>query len=381
MKNIYKYFINNDNHIKNKDVMDFSNENSLTQGYFLSRTRKKFLRDLEFNLNHYNKNFVEGFVEGNTSLTTEFEGLNTETIKQINSKLKNSEFKANDKEKIKKAIKNFINKKKEYKNLLAKKEAEYIEFIKDVKKLEKQVLDCKSKCEKDNTVLIDKNACKLGCHLKGPYRANRDCSNTFLPSTTWDCEKAKNTKCMNNKWLPNAGAERDYIDKNNVTLKAGCCECGGGIFGPPKMFINGKYHNNCDDLTVSKEKCKAVNKFSNEFKTQSQLKNKYTQITKWNEQLITLSDELLKNINYLKTKNINLKTDTLDIQKNFKDKNSVHENILDEIKKFTKKQQQTLDLRVKDGILKKNAYEYRNYIWLILAFSLGFAALNKIKDL
>ena len=55
MKNIYKYFINNDNHIKNKDVMDFSNENSLTQGYFLSRTRKKFLRDLEFNLNHYNK--------------------------------------------------------------------------------------------------------------------------------------------------------------------------------------------------------------------------------------------------------------------------------------------------------------------------------------
>ena len=113
MKKIYKYFINNDNYKKNKDNIDFSNENSLTQGYLLSRTRKSFLRNLEFNLNHYNKNVVEGFIEGNTPMTaTKLPGLDPETIKQINSKLINSSFTEEEKNEIKRKIRKFIEKKK-----------------------------------------------------------------------------------------------------------------------------------------------------------------------------------------------------------------------------------------------------------------------------
>ena len=382
MKKIYKYFINNDNHKKNKDNIDFSNENSLTQGYLLSRTRKSFLRNLEFNLNHYNKNVVEGFIEGNTPMTaTKLPGLDPETIKQINSKLINSSFTEEEKNEIKRKIRKFIEKKKEYNNILSSKNAQYIQFLKDWKKLEKQVLDCKSKCEKDYTDQMDRNACKLGCHLKGPYI--KDCSDTFIPTSTDSCSSVS-AKCSNKKWLSSAGAEGDFVDKNNLSLKDGCCDCGGGVFGPPKMVISGIFYNSCTDLpTTNKDKCEATykKKFPDTFKTNTQLKATYSEITNKNQRLIEISDELIKIVNYLKTKNINLKSDTLDVQIKFKDKNSVYENTLDEIKKFTKKQQQTLDLRVKDSILKKNSYEYRNYVWLILAISLGFAALNKIKNL
>jgi hypothetical protein len=382
MKKIYKYFINNDNHKKNKDNIDFSNENSLTQGYLLSRTRKSFLRNLEFNLNHYNKNVVEGFIEGNTPMTaTQLPGLDPETIKQINSKLINSSFTNTEKNEIKTKIRTFIEKKKKYNNILSLKNAQYIQFLKDWKKLEKQVLNCKSKCETDYTDQMDRNACKLGCHLKGPYI--KDCSNTFIPTSTWDCEKAKPTMCLDNKWLSNAGAEGGFVDKNNLSLKDGCCECGGGVFGPPKMVISGNYYYSCNDLKTNKDKCNAAydKTFPHTIKKNTQLKDIYDEITIKNQNLIEISDELIEIVNYLKKKNINLKTDTLDVQIKFKDKNSVYENTLDEIKKFTKKQQQTLDLRVKDSILKKNSYEYRNYVWLILAISLGFAALNKIKNL
>lgn len=381
MKKIYKYFINNDNHKKNKDNIDFSNENSLTQGYLLSRTRKSFLRNLEFNLNHYNKNVVEGFIEGNTPMTTtQLPGLDPETIKQINSKLINSSFTNEEKDEIKKNIRTFIDKKKEYNNVLAKKDAEYIQFLKDWKKLEKQVLDCKSICEKDYTDEMDRNACKLGCHLKGPYI--KDCSDTFIPTSTYSCSSVS-AKCSNNKWV-SSDPEGDFVDKNNLSLKDGCCECGGGVFGPPKMVISGIFYNSCNDLpTTNQDKCTATykKKFPDTFKTNTQLKKTYLEITKKNQRLIKISVDLIDIVNYLKTKNINLKSDTLNVQIKFKDKNSVYENTLDEIKKFTKKQQQTLDLRVKDSILKKNAYEYRNYVWLILAISLGFAALNKIKNL
>lgn len=382
MKKIYKYFINNDNYKKNKDNIDFSNENSLTQGYLLSRTRKSFLRNLEFNLNHYNKNVVEGFIEGNTPMTaTKLPGLDPETIKQINSKLINSSFTEEEKNEIKRKIRKFIEKKKEYNNILSSKNAQYIQFLKDWKKLEKQVLDCKSKCETDNNNLMNRNACKLGCHLKGPYI--KDCSNTFIPTSTTSCNLAS-TKCSNKKWLSTAGAEGDFVDKNNLSLKDGCCECGGGVFGPPKMVISGIFYNSCNDLpTTNQDKCTATykKKFPDTFKTNTQLKVTYLEITNKNQKLIAISDKLIEIVNYLKKKNINLKSDTLNVQIKFKDKNSTYENTLDEIKKFTKKQQDTLDLRVKDSILKKNAYEYRNYVWLILAISLGFAALNKIKNL
>lgn len=382
MKKIYKYFINNDNYKKNKDNIDFSNENSLTQGYLLSRTRKSFLRNLEFNLNHYNKNVVEGFIEGNTPMTaTQLPGLDPETIEQINSKLINSSFTEEEKNEILDEIEKFIEKKEQYNDMLSSKNAQYIQFLKDWKKLEKQVLDCKSKCETDYTDQMDRNACKLGCHLKGPYI--KDCSNTFIPTATWDCEKAKPNKCLDNKWV-SSDPEGDFVDKNNLSLKDGCCDCGGGVFGPPKMVISGIFYNSCNDLqtTTNKDKCaETYTKNFSDTKTNTQLKDTYLEITNKNQTLIEISDILIGIVNSLKEKNINLKTDTLNVQNKFKDKNSVYENTLDEIKKFTKKQQQTLDLRVKDSILKKNAYEYRNYVWLILAISLGFAALNKIKNL
>ena len=381
MKKIYKYFINNDNYKKNKDNIDFSNENSLTQGYLLSRTRKSFLRNLEFNLNHYNKNVVEGFIEGNTPMTaTQLPGLDPETIKHINSKLINSSFTEEEKNEIKRKIRIFIKKKKEYNNILSLKDAQYIQFLKDWKKLEKQVLDCKSKCETDYTDQMDRNACKLGCHLKGPYI--KDCSDTFIPTSTNSCSSLLG-KCSNKKWSSTA-AEGDFVDKNNLSLKDGCCECGGGVFGPPKMVISGIFYNSCNDLqtTTNKDKCaETYTKNFSDTKTNTQLKDTYLEITNKNQTLIEISDILIGIVNSLKEKNINLKTDTLNVQNKFKDKNSVYENTLDEIKKFTKKQQQTLDLRVKDSILKKNSYEYRNYVWLILAISLGFAALNKIKNL
>tara|TARA_B110000967_G_C18879727_1_gene560324 strand:- start:963 stop:2117 length:1155 start_codon:yes stop_codon:yes gene_type:complete len=384
MKKIYKYFINNDNHKKYKEQIDFSNENSLTQGYLLSRTRKSFLRNLEFNLNHYNKKVFEGFVEGNSSMSNDkLSGLNSETIKQINSKLNNSVLEPEDKKEIINKIQKFINNKKEFNNLLVEKDTEYIQFMEDWKKLETEVLNCKSTCEKNTDFSEeDKNYCKLGCHLKGPYI--KDCSDTFISTNTGSCQTAANNNlCQDKKWISEK-PEGDIIDANNLSLKDGCCACGGGVFGPPKMVINGGYNYSCNDIkTTKKGICSSTfdKVFPDTIKTSSQLKETYLSITEKNIRLMQISKELIDIITFLKGKNINLQIDTASIQTNFEDKNSLYENTLNEIKKFTKKQQQTLDLRVNDSILKKDAYEYRNYVWLILAISLGFAALNKIKNL
>ena len=58
-------------------------------------------------------------------------------------------------------------------------------------------------------------------------------------------------KCSNNKVVLGQDAyveSNANADYNNVTLKDGCCECGGGLGGPPKSVVRGKKFTNCDNI-------------------------------------------------------------------------------------------------------------------------------------
>jgi hypothetical protein len=357
MKKIYNYFINYDKHIKNRnEIVSPEIENSLKQGNALLKSRRKFLNDLEYNLIHYNKNIVEGFKEGNTN--PDLSGFSTDDAKLISEKI--AEFKR---------------KKSEYNTKLQKYETDYSSFIKEFNELKKKVQTCKTTCTEthnSNTEKSKQNACLAGCHLKGPYI--KEAENTFIDNDTeskYSCPTSAsncNDTNMNVK-----------TDSKGTSILKGCTICGGGKFGKPKYVLNGSFIQNCNHFQNNNESELCRNAAGPETIKIRGLVTKYAALSTINQHLLTLADEILEIVKTLKVYNINLINDKTTLLTDYQENSVSYKSIQDEINRFTKKNKLTLDMKVSDNMLKKNAYDLRIYIWLILALGLGFAALNKIR--
>jgi len=348
MKKIYNYFINYDKHIKNRNISP-EIENSLKQGNALLKNRRKFLNNLEYNLNHYNRNIVEGFKEGNTNPDL-------------------SGFSADDEKLISEKIAEFNLKKSTYDEKLNKYETDYSSFFDEFKELKKKVQTCKTKCTKtydSNTLKSNQNACLAGCTFKGPYI--KDAENTFIDDTEHSCPASANGCTDNLK-----------TDSKGTSILKGCTICGGGKFGSPKYVLNGTFIQNCNHFQNNNVTICEDAEGPETIKIR-ELVTKYATLSKTNQELLTLADEILEIVKTLKVYNVNLINDKTTLLTDYQENAVSYKSIQDEISRFTKRNKLTLDMKVSDGMLKKKAYDLRIYIWLILALGLGFATLNKIR--
>jgi hypothetical protein len=342
MKKIYNYFINNEKYIKNKNVPP-EIENSLKQGNALLKSRRKFLNNLEYNLSHYNRNIVEGFKEGLTDLS----GFSDDDAKIITKKMAD-----------------FTEKKKSYNTKLETYETTYTDFITEFDALKKKVVNCERNCISQS----NKDACRAGCVFRGPYI--KEAENTFIEDDTYKCPTDE-VDCTTS-----TGAQ----DSKGTTKMTGCIICGGGRFGKQKYLLNNdKYIKNCSYFIDEENTiCNAADKAPT-VEEQTGIVAKYTSLSTINQELLTLSDEILEIVKTLKDYNINLMNDKSMLLSEYQEEAVSYKFIQNEIAKFTKKNKLTLDMKVGDSVLKKKAYDLRIYIWLILALGLGFAALNKIR--
>ena len=109
---------------------------------------------------------------------------------------------------------------------------------------------CKVACNTENRNEAHKTACEVGCTLKGPYLLN--CQNTFKSDSSNSCKKAVNSnKCNALKRQPINTYYSELSqakDSNGVSLVDGCCDCGGGKFGPPSAIVNNNKYTSCYDF-------------------------------------------------------------------------------------------------------------------------------------
>jgi hypothetical protein len=358
MKKIYNYFINQDNHITNKnEIVDPNVTNSLKQGHLLLKNRRKFLYDLEYNLGHYNSN---GIKEAQTGIT--------------------------DAKIIEDKIAEFTNKKQEYSTNLDAYSTEYTTFIINFNEFKKNVNTCKSACmetHNSSTAIQQQEGCIAGCHFKGPYIKGAE--DTFVDTTDeagnikYSCSTTGETNCAGG--VLNDGSDENlntYVDANGTSIEKGCYVCGGGKFGPPKYVYNGGFIQNCDAFD-GEGYIACTNAVVTDEVEIKKMVDKYASLSTKNQNLLTLADEILEIVTFLKKKNVNLIDDKTSLMEKYKDDASTYKSVQDEINMFTKKNNLTLNMLVSDSVLKKKAYDLRIYIWLILAMGLGFAALNKIR--
>ena len=108
----------------------------------------------------------------------------------------------------------------------------------------------------------------------------------------------------------------NYADANNVTIKDGCCNCGGGAGGPPTVALRGKkistcgqlpnafgYTNSNDGGFMTTSCYNAQVESSNKNAT---LFESYSKLTTQNEKLIETAKKIYEKINALKHNNTQL---------------------------------------------------------------------------
>ena len=373
MDKIFKHLFESE-HKKNKNNKKHkSSKRSSLQGINLLNKRKDVFNRLEFNLANYTS--TNKIIEGNT-------GNNIVTINGEDVDL--TKFTAEQKKNIKNIARNFTSKKERYNELMESYKSKYETFINDFNEIKKAVFNCKTKCEtlhKNNNEKI--KACQVGCHLAGPYI--KECSNTFVDTETHSCATTGKEKCQNFAPISETHNLNVIVDENQVSLLDGCCDCGGGNFGKPKITMGGITYRECDQFEQDEHASACTTSF-NEFKnpdivsSNKPIVERYKEIVKINEEMLSIADDLLDYTNKLKQYNIDLVSSRGDIINSFSENTSRLDSIKSEIAKYTKLKKNTLNMMVSDSKLKSKAYEMRSYIWLILAIAFGGAALNQIRN-
>lgn len=364
MEEIYKYFI------KKKKVKNSKDINiGLLQGLYHLNKRREYIIDLKDNFKYNNGVLIEGLVT-------------TQTIEQKYSR-ELSRLNDADAEQVRKILTKYEDNVTTYNEKLATYTKDYEQLLSDYNELKYGAEEdeesaggvdvCKANCL-NSTPDVDSEeytACYVGCELKSPYLIK--CQNTFKDGDN-TCAKAKsNQKCKDDS----------YKDTNEITAKDGCCECGGGKFGKPKSTKGGNVWSSCTEFSkpiLSTICTNAPMGPENEQKINN-LPDRYEYVVGLNNDMIEASKKIIESINELNEFEVKIGQKTQNTQTEHKNLRMEYDGIKDKIDSFTKKKKNTLNKRATDGLLKKQAYDFRNNIWTMLALALGIATIYKIKDL
>ena len=287
-------------------------------------------------------------------------------------------------------------------------------FYEQYNKIKNNVIKCKAKCKTTYSYVPNENdspsnaataatnarnkltACNVGCELKGPYyKACEDTYKGHKNDITKKCNDLISDKCLGGKIHNDGNAVLSHTNADylGVTLKHGCCACGGGRYGPPAANIGGQYLFNCDQLPEVMQISGSVG---------DELKNicKDNNNDMMPEQDKKLSEDLLKNYkNYddvnntldntikslfdklLDLKNYNSKIDNALSNMNINELTNYYEHTYEKLKKTKSKNIHTLNGQL-DEIMQRtstSSTKYTLYIFLIfilLSLIAIFKSLN-----
>ena len=205
----------------------------------------------------------------------------------------------------------------EYSTLLSNYGDDYKLFISEYNTSLQKVDNCKQECVTKYSTGANSNelikSCQIGCVFKNP--SINECSNTYEKSKLSkkgcsDMLKAENGSLMCQNGEVTTGnldyvTNPNYADSNGMTLKDGCCDCGGGINGS-KQKVNAKLLGSCNDIlniyesyspttSPGKDIIEACN--AAPFKQSNiSLKDKYKDLSKQNKMLKEKANKYLTNV-------------------------------------------------------------------------------------
>jgi hypothetical protein len=287
--------------------------------------------------------------------------------------------------------------KAQYNQKLSQYSNSYKEFMESYYKFLQDVKSCKVKCEdkhrpgSSSSWNFSKIACQTGCDLKAPYIYK--CKDNYSGDRVngYKCNKMTQGKCNNGNVVLGMSSEVtniNYADNQDVTLKDGCCACGGGIGGPPSSEINSIKINKCEDVpnalgfsagkgTYSINNCYQAN-VASAHKSRN-LWQSYENLTKQNEDLIKMAQNIFNKIKKLKTEDKNINAKIKDEERNLKNQMSLYENVYANIKSFDKTKLLTIEGQVEDELLKEGSQSLQLWIWLSLAILTFSLVLHRMK--
>ena len=285
----------------------------------------------------------------------------------------------------------------DYNSNLSSYSREYKHFMEAYSKAVEQVKTCKSKClvnhpRGSTSWSYNRTACIAGCDLKGPYVS--ECKNTYSLSkfTRKDCDVMVKNKCINGDvilGMDSVVTGSNLVDEFDITLKDGCCECGGGAGGKPTSIINAKKIKSCNDVPgalgyggnggqYSKNTC--LNAPMTSPQTNANLYKDYAKLVQKNEDLIKTAKTIFKHIKKLRSRNKEIHGVMDENSQDIRNDMDLYNNLKEKIDKLQRNSKdKTIDGQLEDTMLKEKSGNYQLILWSILAILTILLAIERIR--
>jgi hypothetical protein len=354
---------NKDQQYNNNDVLI----NELHQGMKLLNGRKNKINKMKGRMKLVEN--LSGFVKGNETLQ------------------KTSE---NEIQILKDLDKTFEYQLKDYKITYNKFMTDYYTAVSNVKQCKATCITSipKSGSDWSNT----RAACQTGCDLKGPYV--QKCENTYKGAVRFggkDCDEVASGRCSDGIVNPGSNDDvtgSDYADSNNITIKAGCCKCGGGAGGPPSNVMMGTKITSCEQIPKAykfsgdqgaymETACHNARVTNSE--KNADLFSEYSKLTDKNGQLIITATNIFDKINKLSHQVSKIGTSMSEQDEAFKKELTDYRTIYADIISRQGKTDGTTDAQLEDIIYKEDSGELRLWIWSGLAILTILFAIQKMR--
>jgi len=285
----------------------------------------------------------------------------------------------------------------EFQSKLSEYSRNYKSFMDSYYRAVEDVKTCKARCLSTYPVgspdySMKRQGCDAGCTFKGPYL--QSCQDTFLTSrvNNQTCAAITKGKCLAGNVIlgqNSAVTSASYADRNNTTIKDGCCECGGGAGGPPTVNIRGKNIKNCTQVpgalgfsgasgSYTTSACYSANMPS--ANVNANLYRNYAALTSQNDALIKLAKKIFDKINGLRTINKNIDGKLTDGDKNLKNQLALYGNVYANILANSGgNQDYTIDGKVEDILLKEKSQSLHFLLWGSLATLVIIMAVERMR--
>lgn len=271
----------------------------------------------------------------------------------------------------------------EFNEKLSAYSTSYKTFMENYYNAVNQVKNCKSKCLTNYPIgssawSYNRQACQAGCELKGPYV--QKCQDTFKRSrvNSQNCKAITSGKCRGGNvilGMDNTVKSSRYADSNNISIKDGCCDCGGGVGGPPSLEMRGQKVTQCNQIRTAfgykrgghymTSACLSAPIASPQ--TNKNLWREYSKLTNQNKDLIKISHKIFDKIKKLKGLDKTLDNDIDDDEAKLKRYLAMYDDVHTKISELKSKKDRTIDGQVEDILLKENSQSFHYFIWTSLA--------------
>ena len=283
----------------------------------------------------------------------------------------------------------------DYNRQLSSYSTSYKSFMTEYQKGVNDVKKCKADCitnipRGSSAWSFKRQSCQAGCDLKGPYV--QPCENTYKKQrgAGGNCDTVTKGRCENGNVV--LGAEPDvtsinYADSNNVTIKDGCCACGGGAGGPPSTMLRGKKIKNCNQISgalgYQREQSWVSTACNNarvdSFAANKNLHTKYNELAAKNKELIATAQQIFNKIKELSKMDLTIqgKLDSKDkqLQNQLMDYGTLYADIIAR----QGKKDQTLDGQLEDVRYKEDSQQLQLWIWTGLAILTILFAIQRMR--